>query len=357
MEQDSLLNRAARICFALLCIGGAIYIAFRWLLEPLMPFLLAGAAALLLRPAAELLSKKLRISIRITAPLVLLAVAAALSCGVYFAARRLLDEGIRLLNAVAGNAGTILDAILLRLEAWSDRLPFLTLFVESERGIAALSDAIVPALTGFAAKLPGFLAEMAAKLPDALLYLLVTLLAACYLTVDLPRLYQAALRPFSREAVERWEAGRRKIAQSCKHLLGAYGSILLLTFAELWIGFLILRVEYAFTLALLIAVIDILPVLGVGSVLIPWALGAALFGDTYTAAGLLLLFGVISLIRQIIEPHMIGRSVGLHPLLSLGAMYAGLKLMGVPGLIIMPCLALLLRDRLLPVNEEGEPEK
>ena len=77
----------------------------------------------------------------------------------------------------------------------------------------------------------------------------------------------------------------------------------------------------------------------------------------FWAAGLLLLFGVISLIRQIIEPHMIGRSVGLHPLLSLGAMYAGLKLMGVPGLIIMPCLALLLRDRLLPVNEEGEPEK
>ena len=91
-----------------------------------------------------------------------------------------------------------------------------------------------------------------------------------------------------------------------------------------------------FILALLIAVVDFLPLLGTGLVLIPWAAVSLLLGEVSLGIGLLVLYGISSVVRQILEPKLIGEGLGLHPLLSLAAMYAGLKLFGVWGMILAP---------------------
>jgi predicted PurR-regulated permease PerM len=121
----------------------------------------------------------------------------------------------------------------------------------------------------------------------------------------------------------------------------AYGILLLLTFALLLIGFWILGVEYAFLLAFLIALADLLPVIGVGTILIPWGIIMLIQKEFYLGFGLLILFLAISLIRQVAEPKVLGKSLGLHPLLALFATYVGFTLFGLLGMILAPIVALL----------------
>ncbi|MBQ9151486.1 MAG: AI-2E family transporter, partial [Clostridia bacterium] len=113
----------------------------------------------------------------------------------------------------------------------------------------------------------------------------------------------------------------------------------LLTFCLSFIGLALLRVPYAFILALLLAVVDLLPLLGTGIILIPWALVCLLLGQVKLGIGLLVLYAVATLVRQILEPKLIGDGLGLHPLVSLLSMYAGLRLFGVWGMILAPLVA------------------
>ena len=125
--------------------------------------------------------------------------------------------------------------------------------------------------------------------------------------------------------------------------LRVYFLLFLMTFTELLIGFMILGRSYAFLLALFISAMDILPVLGVGTVLLPWAAFLFLAKDFHGAIGLLILWGVITVVRQVLEPRLIGESFGMHPLVALIALYAGLRLFGFAGLILGPAVAVFLR--------------
>ena len=96
--------------------------------------------------------------------------------------------------------------------------------------------------------------------------------------------------------------------------------------------------------ALLISLFDLLPLLGVGTILIPWGLLALLSGNTVLGSGLLVLCGIVLLVRQLLEPKILGESLGLHPLLTLLAVYAGLRLGGVWGMIAAPAVAVVVRS-------------
>ena len=133
-----------------------------------------------------------------------------------------------------------------------------------------------------------------------------------------------------------------------RRYIKAYGILLAMTFALLLVGFWTLRVEYAFLLAFLIALADLLPVIGVGTVLIPWGIVMLLQKQFYLGFGLLILYLVISLVRQVAEPKVLGKSLGLHPLLTLFATYVGFTLFGLLGMILAPVAALLAKRLLSP---------
>ena len=117
----------------------------------------------------------------------------------------------------------------------------------------------------------------------------------------------------------------------------------LLTFLEMFVGLTLLRKPYAFLLALLIAFVDFLPVLGTGTVLIPWGIGELLLGSTGSGLGILALYAISSVLREIAEPHLVGRSLGIHPLLSLLSMYAGFRLFGIHGMVLAPLAAAVIK--------------
>lgn len=134
--------------------------------------------------------------------------------------------------------------------------------------------------------------------------------------------------------------------------LKSYSLLFLLTFSELLIGFTIMRIPYAVVIALLVAVFDILPILGVGGVLLPWVAILLILENIPLAIGMLVLYLIIIFIRNTLEPKLVGQQIGLHPLATLIFMYLGLKFLGFLGMFLFPVtLAVLISMR------KGKEEK
>lgn len=129
----------------------------------------------------------------------------------------------------------------------------------------------------------------------------------------------------------------------------AYGIIMCITFSELFLGFSILSLmgimknSYFAVIALVIAVFDILPVAGSGGILIPWALFSLIYGNYKQAVGLIVLYVIITVIRQYIEPKIVGSSLGVHPIVTLMGLYFGLKLFGFIGMFLVPLTVMTLK--------------
>lgn len=125
--------------------------------------------------------------------------------------------------------------------------------------------------------------------------------------------------------------------------------LMFITFIELSIGLLILRVPHAILIAAGVAILDALPVFGTGTVLIPWAFISLLQSDYRLALGLTIIYGVITLVRNVLEPKVVGDKLGLNPIVSLVSIYLGFKLMGVFGMILMP----ILTQSLIELHKKG----
>ncbi len=127
-------------------------------------------------------------------------------------------------------------------------------------------------------------------------------------------------------------------------MLRGYLLLMFLTFCELALGLSILRVEHSVAVALLIAIVDILPILGTGTVLIPWAIFCFATGNIVLGIGLAVMYAIITVIRNFAEPKVIGMQVGLPPVVTLFAMYVGLQFFGLLGVFAFPVLLIIAKS-------------
>ena len=132
---------------------------------------------------------------------------------------------------------------------------------------------------------------------------------------------------------------------------------MLIAFGFMLFGFTLLNVNYPLLLSGIVALLDFLPVLGVGIFLVPWGILAIAVGDNFLGIGLLILWVLIAVVRQLAEPHLIGGRHGVHPLLTLLSLYAGARLFGFLGLLLFPALILLLYEILFSNDEKREPSE
>lgn len=176
----------------------------------------------------------------------------------------------------------------------------------------------------------------AANIPGLVVKLVITIVATFFITAD----YDGIILYFKKIIPPKREKALKNIKDYVKNVLGiyvkSYALLFSLTFVELCIGFFIFRLKYAVLLALVISVFDILPVLGTGGVLIPWSIILFALGNKGLGAGILILYIIITVIRNTLEPKIVGKQIGLHPVATLIAMFLGLKLLGVIGLILFP---------------------
>ena len=176
-----------------------------------------------------------------------------------------------------------------------------------------------------------------------LITVLVTIFCSAFISLDYPRvmsalhsLIPARFRPLADQL-------KSFAATTLLRLLRAYLLLLLITFLELCAGLWLLGVNGFVSIAAIIALLDILPVLGTGTVLIPWAVISLLGQNGGRALGLFVLYLLITGARSLLEPKLVGQQLGLPPLVSLVSVYAGLRLFGVLGAVLMPCLVLAAR--------------
>ena len=346
-------ERYAAIAVCLAALGAGLWLGGRLLLSLIAPFLLAWLLSLCVTPIAERLSRRLPLSKRLTAAVLFALLLTLLCLLVGFSANRLLRE----LRELAER--------LLARQAWEELLyaePFdyfarVTssmglLSPDSAERYAFLRDRFNDTVSGFleqllsriSSSLPSLAAKWIAALPSAMLFVAVTVIAGFTLCMDQARVENAllSLLPASLSArVESWKTASRPVL---RRYLRAYLILLLLTFGELFVGFCILRVDYAFLLAFVIAAVDVLPLLGVGTILLPWAAIALLQKNFFLGFGLVILYFVVAVCRQVAEPRLVGKSLGLHPLLTLFAGYAGWKCFGVLGMALGPLVALLVKS-------------
>ncbi len=182
------------------------------------------------------------------------------------------------------------------------------------------------------------------KAPDIALFSLTALLSGFFFAAELPDLKKLWEKKVPQSWRKKWETVPNKLKGTVFCWLKAQSKLMLITFLVLTAGFLILGLDYPLLLGSAIALIDALPVLGSGLILIPWSLLQFLAGNTFCGVGLLCIYGAAALIRTALEPRLLGRQMGLDPLLTLLALYAGYHFFGILGMILFPMGAMFLKQ-------------
>ncbi len=224
-------------------------------------------------------------------------------------------------NAVRGFLGHFPEAVVTASDKVYDRA--------LERIPAALTSALSSLATGILKNMPLFLFGS-----------LAALISACYMAADFPGLATFLKSMTGSRFYGNLLTVKDILTTGVLQFLKGYALLFLINTVLLGVGFLVLNIKYAPFLAVAIAFADVLPVIGTGTILIPWGIVRLLASDWYQGVGLLLIFAVIAVVRNLTEPKIIGKQIGVAPLFTLMAMFVGFRLLGVAGLILLP-LALL----------------
>lgn len=180
-------------------------------------------------------------------------------------------------------------------------------------------------------------------LPDVVVFLIVMLISTYFMSRDRRQISEF----FSKRIPPHWFGKiinlKNDMLVALAGFLKAQMFLMAVTFLELLIGFQIIGVKYAFFFALATAIVDVLPVLGTGTVLIPTSIVYFIMGNVPRGLWFLSLYLVIFVVRQILEPKVISQSLGLHPLITVMSMYVGLKLVGVAGMLLGPIIAIIIK--------------
>ncbi len=212
-------------------------------------------------------------------------------------------------------------------------------------GIRSLSNELTEFIAGFITSLPSFI-----------IALVIMLLSLFYFSKDYDKLASLLEKTLPKKTISVLPKIKKDVIDIMLKYFKSYSLLLLLTFVELFVGFLIIKIEHPFTLALIVAIVDLLPVLGVGTVLVPWSVILIASGSSLTGIGLLVLFAICYIVRQLAEPKILSKQMNVHPLVTLFAMYAGLKLAGLGGLILAPFLAFVGKTIYLSIKKEKTVE-
>lgn len=330
-----------------------LYLVVQYLLPVLLPFLLAFAAAMILRGAAGRIYKKVPIQMKYLTIGLTLAFYILLLAGILFAGSRL----IPLAGDFASNLPEIYRTdIQPFIEELSERLEDLISMAGPsaadiwESGIASVTQNMEQTVSTLSMNVVSAVPAMITKIPSAVVLLVVTVISTFFMASDYEKITAFIKHVLPPKGIRFCRNVKTQGFHTIKIYVKSYSILMILTFVELLIGFWILKIPYAGWIALAIAVFDILPILGTGGILLPWALIACLVGEYPMAAGVLILYIVITIIRNMAEPKLVGKQMGIHPLATLIAMFAGVNLFGIIGLIGFPMILSIL----IHMRRDGE---
>lgn len=309
-----------------------------------LPFVLAFLLSKIIEPVVSFLEKKCKIPRKLGAAVAVVAAISLLGAAVWLIVGRLWNEA----NDIVSHS----DAIIAKMEAQYNA------FRDSHAAKLGLAEELDRIFQGFGTRFSEFAAsytlpairgafDVVKSVPSAIIFTVTFVLATYFMSSDRETI-RRGFRKILPEKILRFTDGlMHNVVSALVAYVQAQLVIICITFFELTVGFLIIGgavANYALLLALIISIIDAIPILGTGTILIPWGVYALAARDTRLGVMLLILYLICLAVRQMTEPRLMAHRIGLHPLLILMVMYIGLRLIGIFGMILGPVLALVVKQ-------------
>lgn len=351
MTENKNLVRTTCILLCALILSVFIFFTVRYLALAFLPFILAWGIALSLKTPAEFLEKNAKIPKK-AAHIVTTALFAAVTFYLFFLfismlfreakeAYAGLSENSALVEGVVKTLSEKVRNTLQGIPYVGKKLSFAQISEGFETKLLGWLQGFLPQLVSLAGSLLGKLIK---AVPYAMIFLFVTLISTFYFSADLEKINRTLALLFPEKPRRTLFVIKEELFSVIFGYIRAYSLVIALTFVELFVGLSIIGTKYTFLISFIIAVIDVLPIVGAGTFLIPWGIINISLGNLRTGICLLVLYFIISVTRQMAEPKIIGNFLGLHPLCTLLAMYVGARLCGIWGIFLFPVTFIVIRN-------------
>ncbi len=320
----------------------AIYISVTYLLPFFAPFVIGIILAFVDEPVIKLLEKKVRMPRKLAAFISLVITISVLGVFAVWGIVKIYNELVilkdNISNYVSGTSIQINDYIK-SLTAYYNRLP---------DGITrAISDNInnlAPKVQEILTSLVTYLLNTISSIPKVTVFVIVCVLSTYFISSDRKKISGFLYRQFPDAWMKNFSGIKTDTFTALFGYLKAILILMLITFIEVSIGLTVMRIDYALLMGLIVALSDAIPILGTGIVMVPWIAWNIISGNIETALGLSVIYVLGVIIRQILEPKIVGDQIGLHPLATLIAMYIGLSFLGILGMFIGPISIIILKN-------------
>lgn len=327
------MEKLARLIY-LSIIVVLLYIVFPFFL----PFIFALILAVLFEPAVLFVQDKLKIKRAWSVISIFTAFFTLIFWLLFLIASKLFKEGFLLLKTLPNKIEMLL----------SDSSPlnnfYASVSFNNQQYLKETALGFVGKATEFLSTYAGSLFIAVKSFPAYFIALIVFMVAVYIMSIELPTLRLSFLKYFEKgQSQKKIEIVLDKLKLAIIGFLRAQVIFSVLTFIICLIGLKLIGVQFILVFSLLIVLVDLLPILGTGSVLIPWAIYLLATGESYQGVGLIILFLFITVFRRIIEPKFLANSLGLKPLITLVSMYIGFQAMGIIGMIIGPTIVIVVQ--------------
>ena len=332
-------KRIFRIILNILIPAGTIVLVCTlgpWLLRFFMPFVVGWCIALICNPLVKFLEKRLKLVRKHSSAVIVIVVLAGVIWLLYFLVSRLILGVMmfcRELPQLYEAWKTELQGTFAGFSVILERMPTAVQEAvnRTNSNLGALAGSLVEKLATPTVTVAG---NVAKGIPAALVYSVVVILSSYFFIIERDKIMAWGKKHLPKGMQNYVEFLKKDI----KTLIGGYFlaqfKIMFVVAVILAVGLVILGVRYGILFALLIALLDFLPVFGTGTVLFPWALIKLLSGEWTFAIGLVVIYVLTQAVRQVVQPKIVGDSIGLPPLLSLIFLYLGFKIKGISGMIL-----------------------
>ena len=336
-----------------------LWLVGKYLIVCLAPFIIAHIVSLAVRPAAAFISRRFGVGRRFVSAFIVIILIAIIFLFLSWTVSTLLkeaqDAASQLMKSLSSE-DNILKKAIDRIAEIKEKIPFLSFTGDgdTDNAYGVVSSVLYDSLSGIASFAASAATSVIGKLPGTVFAVVSTVIATFYICTD-----KGAIAKEARCVLGEKERAVRSFVNRADRALSlylkGYFSMMFITFSELFLGFVILGVKNALLIAFIVALIDLLPVLGSGAVMIPWALAEFLIaGNARLGAGLTVMIAAMYLIRQFVEPRVIGRTTGVHPLVSLASAYVGFVTFGFVGVLFFPILTCLVKGFAADKKQLGE---
>ena len=334
------MGSAMKTFLSVTAVFAAVWLAARFLLPLVSPFLLGALLALAAEPMVRFLNKKVHVprvvstAIGVSMAFSFLAMLVMVLCAFLLRQLRSLAGIMPDLEVAARSGLNLVQTRLLELASHAPRgvQPLL------KENVGMLFSDGSTLLGKFTSWLLGLAGSLLSHVPDSALGLGTAILSAFLISAKLPKIRRWLLRRIPKERLKAMLETLRRMRRVLGRWLLAQCKLMGVTFGIVAAGLTFLRLPSSFLWAFLVALVDALPILGTGTVLIPWSIVCFLQGDGARALGILGIYIAAALTRSMLEPKLIGHHLGLDPLVTLIALYIGYRLWGVGGMLLAPLL-------------------